>query len=620
MRSVVLGGKEYDLVFLDFESHWDTGYSLSSLSTTDYVHDGRFKVHGVALKRGDGPAYWVSGEDVSGELRRIPWDKTFLVAHNTLFDGYILSQVYGHVPLRWGDTLSMARASLGHHHKPGGSLDAVGQALGVGQKIQGALVKTKGLRELSDAEDRALGSYAINDVELCARIFEKLYDHIPDDELALIHLTLQMFCEPKLRVNRARAQREQNRILGQRAWRVAKVNATETELRSRTKFAELLLAAGGTVPKKISKDTGEVTYAFAKSDEGFKALLRSNNEAIRELAEAKLAVSSSGMEKRAARFVKVAKDLKKLPVYLKYSGAHTHRWSGGDKMNMQNLERGSELRKAICAPPGYVVVVADSAQIEARTLAWLADEQDLLAAFARGHDLYSEFASFIFKRPIDRRRTVEREGKIVYPDFAEGFVGKTCILGLGYGMGPDRLHDTLLLGVNGPEVDLPRRECQKAINHYRQKYWRIPQFWEQMDFVIQCMDAGVAGSLKCLNYGKNHIRLPSGLFLQYPGLVANEVGQYSYQSRRGPTKLYGGLLTENITQALARQIIAEQMLKIAKRYRICLMTHDEIVFIAPRKEGKAAFQFALEVMSQEPDWCKGLPLKAEGGFAHNYSK
>ena len=612
--------QELDLVFLDFETFYDTGYSLTSLSTTDYVHDERFKVHGVALKKGEAPAYWVRAEDVSAELRGIRWDQTRLVCHNTHFDGYIVANVYGHVPAQWACTQSMARAALGHHQSL--RLDHVGETLGVGRKIQGELEKTKGVLELSERQSEALGRYAANDAEVCAGIYHKLYPHIPDDELDLIHLTLQMFCEPVLRLNRARVKREQDRILGQRTWRVAKVNATEGELRSRDKFAELIEAAGGRVPRKISKTTGKPTYALAKSDEGFKQLLRSDNLAVRELAEAKLAVSSTGMEKRAGRFLKVARDIRKLPVYLLYSGAHTHRWSGGNKMNMQNLERKSELRKAICAPPGQVIVVADSAQIEARTLAWLADEFSLLDAFRSGRDLYSEFASFVFKRHVDRKKSeIGPDGTVSFPDFAEGFVGKTCVLGLGYGMGPDRLHDTLLMGVNGPEVNLPRAECQKAINHYRQTYWKIPELWRTMDFVIQCMAAGVSGSLKCIQYGKNFIRLPSGLFLTYPRLMADEAGQFSYESRKGRTKLYGGLLTENIVQALARQIIAEQMLKISRAgYRIVLMTHDEIVFLADRKDAKKAFNFALEVMSQEPEWCKGLPLKAEGGYAANYSK
>lgn len=619
MHSLLVDDKELQLVTLDFETFYGTGYSLTSLSTTDYVHDPRFKVQGVGIKVGDGNTTWFPARKVRKALRGISWSTSALTAHNTLFDGYILSAIYGHRPAFYTDTLSMARAALGHHSVL--RLDTVGQALACGSKIQGELAKTKDVRVLSKEASDALGVYCCNDVDVCSKIFDKLYHHISDDELKLIDITLRMFCDPVLEIDEERVQREKDKIVAQRAWRIAKVNATAGELRSRDKFAKLIVEAGGRPPRKMSKATGQSTFAFSRTDEGFKSLLRSDNETVRNLAEAKIAVSSTGSEGKAQRFLDISKASKKLPVYLLYSGAHTHRWSGGNKMNMQNLERGSELRKSILAPPGYVVVVADSAQIEARVLAYLADETSLLDAFRTGRDIYSEFASFIYRRKIDRKRVeLDSAGSPTYPEFAEGFVGKTCILGLGYGMGPDRLHDTLLLGVNGPEVDLPRAECQKAINHYRSTYYKIPMLWKQMDFLLLCMASGTEGTFKAITYGRHFIRLPSGLFLLYPNLHADELSNYSYSGRRGPTKIYGGLLTENAVQALARQIIAEQMLEIAKRYRIVMTTHDEIVYLAPESEAQEAFDFGLKVMATAPEWCKDLPLKAEGGWARNYSK
>jgi DNA polymerase len=620
MNHLDIDGRKFDLVTLDFETFFAPKYTLRSMSTTDYIHDKRFKAHGVSVKFGEDEAQWYTDFQMRLVLRSIDWKNSAVLCHNTMFDGYILYEHFGVKNVGfWLDSLSMARAALGHHMRH--DLDTVSKALGDDGKIEGELIKTSGIRELDAEQSAALGVYANNDVEKTYNVFKKLYDFIPDDELQLIDITLRMFCEPVLQVNRRRVKQEHTKHVTTKAWKVANVAATAKQLRSRIQFPKLLEAAGTLVPRKISKRTGQPTLALAKTDQGFKELLRHGSPAVKALCEAKLALSSTGGETRAQRFLTVTEKRRPLPVALNYSGAHTHRWSGGNKMNMQNLERGGELRQSILAPPGYVLVVADSAQIEARFVAWLADENDLLHAFRSDRDIYSEFASRIYGRTIDRKRKqIQANGQIIYPDFNEGFVGKTCILGLGYGMGPDRLRDTLLLGVNGPEIDMPRVECQKIIDLYRSKYWLIPELWKQMKFILECMAAGAAGTFKCIEYGKNFIKLPGGLFLQYPGLKLGDDGNYFYQSRTGPTKIYDGLLTENVVQALARRAVAEQMLVIAKKYRICLMTHDEIVLLARREDGKAAFEFAKQVMATTPKWAKGLPLKAEGGWSRNYSK
>lgn len=621
MKSIKIGKRTFDLVTLDFETFYGVGFSLTGMSTTDYVHDPRFKVHGVSIKFGDKPPAWYdSATQIKMIMAGIDWSRTAVLCHNTMFDGYVLHARYGVTAAFWLDTLSMARAALGHHTRH--DLDTLGKTLGVGGKIEGELVKTKDIKKLSREQSAALGIYANNDVEKTYLAFRKLYDYVPDHELELIDITLRMFCEPVLRVNRRRVQAEHKRHTTMKAWKVAQVQTSPTTLRSREGFANLLRAAGCTPPQKISKRTGKPAYAFARTDQGFKELLRHTNPSVRALAEARQALSSTIGETRAQRFLDVTKDSRPLPVALNYSGAHTHRWSGGNKMNLQNLERGSELRRSIEAPPGFVIVVADSAQIEARVTAWLADEKQLLEGFRDGRDLYSEFASRIYKRRIDRKRVVlDSEGNETHPDFAEGFVGKTCILGLGFGMGPDRLRDTLLLGVNGPEVDMPRVECQKIIDLYRGQYWRIPALWDQMKYVLSCMANGASGTFKCIEYGKQFIKLPGGLFLRYPGLRISDDGNYYYQGRNGPTKIYSGLLTENVVQALAREIVAMQMLEIARAgYRIVLMTHDEVVFLAKQRDGKKAYEFATRAMGTPPAWAKDLPLKAEGGFARNYSK
>lgn len=147
--------------------------------------------------------------------------------------------------------------------------------------------------------------------------------------------------------------------------------------------------------------------------------------------------------------------------------------------------------------------------------------------------------------------------------------------------------------------------------------------------VIYDMFAGNTGSVGPMTYAKECIKLPNGLFLQYPELTGHVYtnyysGQYGLREasfmRRTRSKLYGGLLTENVVQALARCIIAEQMLVIDERYQVVTMTHDEIVVIAPEAEADKCLDFMIDVMRTSPEWAEGLPLNAEGGYDVCYSK
>jgi DNA polymerase bacteriophage-type len=147
----------------------------------------------------------------------------------------------------------------------------------------------------------------------------------------------------------------------------------------------------------------------------------------------------------------------KLPIPLKYYGAHTGRWAGSDKVNFQNLpsrdKKKKTLKNAVIAPEGYMVINCDSSQIEARVLAWLAGQDDVVKAFAEGRDVYSEFATKIYKKPISKANPIER------------FVGKTCILGLGYGTGALKLQHTLK--TQPPGAVVTEDEAKEFVSIYR---------------------------------------------------------------------------------------------------------------------------------------------------------
>ena len=178
------------------------------------------------------------------------------------------------------------------------------------------------------------------------------------------------------------------------------LNITDADLSSNPKFAKLLENFGVSAPMKVSKTTGKQTYALAKNDALFQQLLNSSVEEVRLLCEARLKVKSTTERTRATRFYEISQR-GKLPVPLSYYGAQTGRWtaSKGSAINMQNLKRGSFLRKAIMAPEGYQLVVGDLSQIEPRVLAWLSDYEDMLDIFRKGGDPYAAFGAQMFNIP-----------------------------------------------------------------------------------------------------------------------------------------------------------------------------------------------------------------------------
>lgn len=614
---IQVNGKTYQIVTVDFETFYDKGYTLSGkINTSEYIRDDRFHAHGVGIKIGAGKTLWYTRENIGRALREIDWTKSAMLAHNTPFDGFICSEHYGVIPAFYLDTLAMARACHGHHMRH--DLDTIAKAHGFPGKVKrDALADTKGKELLTKQEEMALGGYCVNDVDDTYGIFWKLHDNVPDDELRLIDITTRMFCDPVLRVDMPRVQEELEKEVGGKVAALLKTSACAEDLMSNQKFAQELFKVGAAIPMKVSVSTGKTTYAFAKSDMGFQRLLDDPNPRVAALAHARLKVKSTIGETRAVRFLEAGKDDKCLPVLLNYAGAHTLRWSGGNKMNLQNLKRGGELRRAILAPEGHVVVVADSAQIEARVLAWLAEQLDIVEAFATGQDVYKLMASAIFNVPVDQVDSDQR------------FLGKVCVLGLGYGMGHAKLHKSLISGAMGKVVEITLAECKRIVDIYRSKNYKIKELWKTMDRILAAMTVGGTGQFGPLEYGKNFIKLPNDMFLQYAGLHGEAqvihddllVTEVTYLTRYGRSKIYGGLLTENVVQALARCIIADQMLAIHDLgYRIVTMTHDEIVVVCPKEQADRCLSDMLKIMATAPHWAGSLPLAAEGGFDENYSK
>ena len=604
-----------DLVCLDFETYYSKDYSLrlAKYNTSEYIRDEQFLIHGVGIQSYGRKPYWVSGHDEAlKECTALDLHDRSVVAHNMAFDGFILHEHAGIHCGTYLDTLSMSRAAIGHHTKH--NLDTVAQLLGIGSKTSG-LEDTKGKRILTKAESKRLGTYCMNDVYLCMEIFKRLQQYIPKGEMELIDITLRMFCDPHFLVDTELAKSEYELEQANKRAAIFQADTEKEILMSNPKFADLLRSLGVEPPTKVSLRTGKEAYAFAKTDQGFKALLVHEDEAVRFAVEARQKVKSTINETRARRLYTGGYNGQPLPVLLNYAGAHTFRWSGGNKLNLQNLPRGGNLRLAIIAPPDHRILVFDLSQIEARITVWLAQQMELLEAFFAadrntGPDVYKLMASRIYRKSVNTISKTER------------FIGKVCVLGLGFGMGWKKLRLTLSIGFMGPPVHISEIEARTIVQIYRRTNSDIVNFWERLNMILELMATkrDLNYTIGPLRFMYRMIELPNGLALKYPGLRLEEDG-VSYFSRYGRTKIWGGMLLENVVQALARCVIGENMLTIHKLgHTIASMSHDEIISIIPNNQIEQAYKDQERIMTTTPAWAVGLPLAVEGGWDVRYSK
>lgn len=609
------------IITLDFETYYDRAYSLSKLTTEEYIRDEQFEVIGVSVQEDDSSSSsstWFSGTEKETRefLQQFDWKNSLAVAHNAMFDMAILSWRFDIKPARIADTLSMARAI--HGTQVGGSLKALTEYYGIGKKgteVLNALGKHR--TDFSEEELDAYAGYCKNDTAITYKLFKCLMaEGFPLVELKLIDLTLRMFTEPVLEVGSFLLESHLEELKEKKAEWLGKAKVTREQIMSNPQFAELLKEQGVVPPTKVSPTTGKETLAFAKTDEAFQALKEHENPIVQMLVSARLGVKSTIEETRTERFINIG-NRGPLPIPLRYYAAHTGRWGGDDKINMQNLPRGSILKNAMLAPHGYMFLDCDSSQIEARTLAWLAEQDNLVGTFARGEDVYKVMASSIYGKPEDEITKDER------------FIGKTTILGCGYGMGAAKFQAQL----KSMGVELAQDECERIIRIYRGANPAITRLWRTCNDALtamvrnQTVTLGRGGLL--IVEGKRGIRLPNGLYIQYPNLrqrVDEETGRQElvYDTKKGraviPNRIYGGKVVENLCQALARLIIGHHLLLINKKLKVVMTVHDAVGCIAPEQEAEEAMQYIYKCMKQTPDWAEGLPLDCEGGFGASYGE
>ena len=648
--------KPFDQIMtVDFETYWDNKtFTLSKMTTEEYIRDERFTDFGACfhLYGSDGPIEWVRGCDIPEYVSRIDWGRTALLAHNAQFDVSILGWKYGVSPAFIFDTLSMARALRGV--EVGNSLARLASAFGLPDKGQ-ALHSTNGLRELDAQVEEELAEYCKHDVFLCERIFSALRVGYPTSELRLIDMTLRMYTEPTLLLDSEMLEQALVEEKEKREGLLERLGVEEKMLASNPMFAKILTDMGVVPPKKKSKTTGKETLALAKNDALFQALLNGSNEDVSALCEARLQVKSTTERTRAQRFLDIS-HRGALPVPLSYYGAGTGRWtaSKGSAINMQNLKRGSFLRKAIMAPEGHQLVVGDLSQIEPRVLAYLADYEDMLLIFQQGGDPYAAFGAQMFNIPGMTKES--------HPDLRQS--AKSALLGCGYGLGwasfaaqlltgflgtPPVMYDKAFakkLGVDRKYIDkfmawddnLLKLEAiphtcsledllthavasKRIIDIYRSTAWPVVAFWDMCGTLIEkSLAGGQEFVYKCIKFRKEEIVLPNGMSLLYPNLrqIKDDEGRSQWVYGPDATKLYPGKITNNIVQGTARIVMTDGMLRVGKKYPIKGTVHDELIAVVPDEEVADAKTWVLAQMTMEPKYMQGIPLDADGGAHRRY--
>ena len=632
-----------DAVVLDFETYFDNaGYSLSKLSTIEYIEDSRYEELGLAalLIPGDRPftprqaTFWWDAADHLAWLQRqygVNLEGCTVIAHNARFDCTILARKHNIIPPHVVDTLALSR-HLDARNKH--DLKTLCQRWGLPPK--GDTMQFSGLHRADLTPEQAddLATYARNDAEremdLLAVLLPKLTR--PGVELRLQAHTVRLFTEPELAFDFTLAAELAVKMEAQVAKDIEPTGRTAAEVSGNKSFNALLTEALAETDEMLPMKQGKrkLIPALAKDDSAVAELKRHRNPRVRELIKARQAVKSWPLhQKRLRSMIAQAKAAGgRLCNPLSYYGAHTGRWSGGENINTANLPtRGSglqtEMKHCLTAPPGMVLILADAAQIEARGTGWISGQADLCEAFACNADVYSDFAGEVLAVHVRKPRQDDPPA-VARLHGGRRALGKVGILGMGYGMGAERALDymetypELRPKVESGEIDLPF--CKRFVNAYRNKYRMIPKFWRDIENVFRFVTRyGKPQSLRGLQLSRQGttvvLTLPSGRSLFYANAAVAGEGRLHY--RWGD--LWGGTLTENVVQAMSRDLLAEALLFCEDQgVRIGHHVYDSLVAIVPEDRAEAAKKIVEQSLLRVPEWAQGWPMGVESSIGKRY--
>lgn len=573
----------------DFETYYGNGYTLSSMSTEAYVRDPRFKAHGAAMSIDDEPSHWVTGADLPRYFASLDQSKVVWLSHHAQFDGLIAEHHFDFHPKGYICTMQAARGLA----LPG-SLARLSQRLGTGTKGS-ALALSKGVRDLPPWVESQIAAYAIQDNELCKRNLAIMRGMLPPREWALISNLTLMFTRPLMGIDPTGLRTRIAQIEAKRLQLQVEAGLSRDQLMSNLQLTQFFLSEGVRPPKSMAKNNPE-----------FLELLEHPNDRVALAVAARIGVKGTMESTRAQKLIDMG-TRGPACVYINYGGAGTTRLSGGDGMNFQNLKRGSVLRTCLEAPEGMELCISDSKQVEARTLDWLAGQNDAVEAWRKGIDQYSKLAGQLYP------------GQDITKDLRN--VGKVLKLGMGYGMGDETLHTQLAGGMMGnPPLHISEAEAARYKDVYRGLHPMVQKLWWKADDWIEAMAEGRDVDFKMLQFRAGKCVLPNGLDLRYPNLELGHEG-WTYSNQHGATvKLYGSKFIQNIIEGLTRDIVMRQLNVIAREAPVVSTTHDEVVAVRAIDEAPDFAEWMEDEMRKLPDWAVGAPIDAEANHSPRYDK
>lgn len=668
------------VLVLDFESYFDEDFDLRKLSTPEYVMDKRWEVLGLASLSMGGQlpfsdyekrTQWHAGEEAVERYLRYAQANygpdlagVTVTMQNASFDATVLAMRYGIFPKYLIDTKSLALAwntraknDLGTQAKrwglpdKGETKDFKGATNRRGRYLplsgRGKKRKPPQPRPLMDENQaEALGVYACNDAARQWEIFTILLPRLsnPKTELRIQQHSLELVTKPVLQADRALGLDLIQKMAVEPKTLADDLKLTEADLSGNISFDKLLTEALPDDPQRYKKHMPATehkaaywAYGLAKDDSQLALLKAHPSERVRKLVEARSAVKSWPLH--AARVEKILAMSAAwgglMPVPLQYWGAHTGRWTGGWGINLQNLPKKGHklvqaLRHLLTAPDGQTLVLVDLAGIEARVLAWIAGQWDLVSRFANKEEIYCGFAAKVLGKPVRKARKDDP------PAIAKLYtqrrdLGKVGVLGCGYGMGKDRVVD--YAATDPYNLKLTIEEAEKIVNVYRESNTAITGFWRAIEkafvytakYKTPCvMERGLAFS--STDEIDVIITLPNGRELHYhkvrlePGKYNDSISVYN-EMEHSWEYLWGGTITENVVQAISRDVLIEAAMRLEDRqYHTAFHIHDEIVMAVPEAQAEECLHAAEEEMSKTPVWAPRLPLAAEGGVSKFYRK
>lgn len=590
---------------VDFESFWDGECSVKPLGTVGYTRHPKFDAYMVSI--------WCPEVQYVGDPYAAPWDRIrdrMWLSHNAGFDIAVhqwllkqpkLPKTARFLPLEWNCTSSLAVYLGAPRSLAGAAKFLLQKNLSKGMRnwakgksgadIRAAGVEPKSGRSYWDL----MCEYGLSDSEHCYHLWARYAHHWPEAERRLSRQTY---------IDCARGVYLDLPLLRKNLKHIRKVNheaelaipwTKEGEKPTSPKALRRYCADAG-IPAPISVDEKDERYIAWEGKYGDTVdwvdkmrTWRKSNTILKRLETMDRRVDVNGC----------------MTFGMKYFGAHTGRWSGDEGVNMTNPPRdehfGINVRKLIVAPKGFKFVIVDLAQIEPRCLAWLCGDEALLQMVRDGFPIYE----------VHARKTMGwNGGKLKAEDPAKYALAKARVLSLGYGAGAAKF---VIMAKNYCDIDLPLAEAEMHVAQFRMSNPKITKLWNQLDIAFKR-----AGLIRKGEPNIFHLELPSGRVMRYLNVsLAN--GARAQTTMGGiMKKAWGGLLTENLTQATAREVFVHGLSALhAAKIHVPFHLYDEYVCQVPTNFDKREI---VERVTRCPSWIEGLPLEAEAVESDFYKK